>query len=280
VLRFGYNTNGFAHHRLEDVLPILSEIGYETVAITLDHFALNPFDKGLYKQMSDVRSWLESLRLGCVIETGSRYLLDSKRKHQPTLISPNQWEREYRLEFLKRAVWIAEALNANCVSFWSGTSIDNEGPDIHWSRLVDSCRSLCEVADARNVNLAFEPEPGMLIDMTRGYDELLQRLSSHPRFGLTLDIGHLHCQGEPIVETIQSHRDRLWNVHVEDMRRGVHEHLMFAEGEIDFPPVLRALEDIGYRGGVYVELSRHSHNAVETAKAALSFLRMASSQSD
>jgi sugar phosphate isomerase/epimerase len=65
----------------------------------------------------------------------------------------------------------------------------------------------------------------------------------------------------------------LWNVHIEDMRRGVHDHLMFGEGEIEFGPVLRTLEEIGFGNGVHVELSRHSHNAVETARRALAFLR-------
>jgi sugar phosphate isomerase/epimerase len=67
----------------------------------------------------------------------------------------------------------------------------------------------------------------------------------------------------------------LWNVHVEDMRRGVHDHLMFGEGEIDFRKVMGALKEIGYGGGVHVELSRHSHNAVETARKSLAFLRAA-----
>jgi sugar phosphate isomerase/epimerase len=62
-------------------------------------------------------------------------------------------------------------------------------------------------------------------------------------------------------------------VHLEDMRRGVHDHLMFGEGEIDFAPVFAALRDIGYGGGVHVELSRHSHDAVNTARRALAFLR-------
>lgn len=274
MLRFGYNTNGFAHHRLEDVLPILADLGYESVAITLDHFALNPFDKDLHRQMGEVRHWLERLRLKCVIETGSRFLLDSRRKHQPTLLSPFPWERDYRSEFLKRAVWIAESLGANCVSFWSGTPTDNKPANEHWQRLTDGCRSLCEVAEQRGIDLAFEPEPGMFIDTTAKYAELASRINSS-RFGLTLDIGHLHCQGEPIVETIHVQMNQLRNIHIEDMRRSVHDHLLFGEGEIDFPPVLRAMQDIGYVGGVHVELSRHSHDAVNVARNAIQFLREA-----
>ena len=48
---------------------------------------------------------------------------------------------------------------------------------------------------------------------------------------------------------------------------------MFGEGEMDFREILGGLVKIGYRGGVHVELSRHSHDAVETARKALAFLR-------
>jgi sugar phosphate isomerase/epimerase len=140
------------------------------------------------------------------------------------------------------------------------------------SRLVAGCRALCDVAAARNVNLAFEPEPGMFIDTTAGFLQLAQAVD-HPRFGLTLDVGHLHCQGEPIAETIRANADRLRNVHVEDMRRGVHEHLMFGDGEIDFPPAFQTLEEMNYGFGVLVELSRHSHDAVEAARRSIKFLR-------
>jgi sugar phosphate isomerase/epimerase len=53
----------------------------------------------------------------------------------------------------------------------------------------------------------------------------------------------------------------------------VHDHLRFGEGDIVFVPVMRTLAEIGYGGGVHVELSRHSHVAPEAAVESLAFLR-------
>jgi sugar phosphate isomerase/epimerase len=59
------------------------------------------------------------------------------------------------------------------------------------------------------------------------------------------------------------------------MRRGVHEHLMFGEGELDLDETLRVLSEIEFGGLVAVELSRHSHAAHETVPAARRALRVA-----
>ncbi len=272
-MRPGYNTNGFAHHRLDDALTILAGLGYQSVALTLDHHALNPYDSGTARQLPLFRARLRELGLHVVIETGVRFLLDPWHKHQPTLLSADAGQRERRLDFLRRAVEVAAALDAEAVSFWSGTATEPESDAARMNRLVVGCRQLCEYAAARRVRLAFEPEPGMFLDTMTRFAELFERVA-HPSFGLTLDIGHLHCLGEtPIAGHLRCWRDRLWNVHIEDMRRGVHEHLMFGEGEIDFAEVMATLAEIGYTGGLHVELSRHSHNAVETARRALAFLR-------
>jgi sugar phosphate isomerase/epimerase len=276
MLRFGYNTNGFAHHRLEDALGILADLGYEGVALTLDYHALNPFEPELPARCEVVHGMLQRLHLHSVIETGARFLLDPRRKHQPTLLSAKSSERQQRLDFLIRAVDIAERLEATAVSLWSGAPTNQEPEDVWMDRLVDGCKHLSDYAAKRSVRIAFEPEPGMFIDTMPRFAALLERVD-HPNFGLTLDIGHLHCQGEmPIAEHLVRWADRLWNVHIEDMRRGVHDHLMFGDGEIEFGPVLGTLETFGYHRGVHVELSRHSHDAVETARRALQFLRQAS----
>lgn len=271
-MRFGYNTNGFAHHRLDDALTILAELGYRSIALTLDYRALDPYDPDTARQLPPIRERLHNLGLAVVIETGARFLLDPRRKHQPTLLSADPAERERRLDFLRRALDIAAELDAEAVSFWSGTATDAASAEMSMDRLVEGCRRLCGHAERRNIRLAFEPEPGMFLDTMPRWAELHHRVG-HPLFGLTIDIGHLHCLGEtPIAPHLHRWREWLWNVHIEDMRYGIHDHLMFGEGEIDFVEVLSTLTEIGYGGGVHVELSRHSHDAVETARRALGFL--------
>ena len=268
----GYNTNGFAHHRLEDAIVVLAELGYRSIALTLDHHALDPFDPGLPRQLAAVKGLLEKYGLRSVVETGARFLLDPRRKHRPTLLDPPPG-RDRRLDFLKRAVDVAAELGSDAVSFWSGAPKDAAPPEEQLERLADGCLRLCRHAEPRRVRLAFEPEPGMLIDTMDRFAGLRGRVD-HPLFGLTIDVGHLHCLGEvPVADRLRRWRDLLWNVHIEDMRRGAHDHLMFGEGEMDFGEVMGALKEVGYAGGVHVELSRHSYDAAETARRALAFLR-------
>lgn len=268
----GYNTNGFAHHRLTDAIAILAELGYQSIAITVDLHSLNPFADDPYQQILKVQRLLKRHKLRSVIETGARFLLDPKRKHQPTLISPTAEERQRRLDFLVRCIDLAAELGSDAVSFWSGKASDDASPKVLMQRLTEGVEKLCDHADVKKVRLTFEPEPGMFIDTMVRYAELRRKID-HPRFGLTIDVGHLHCQGEtPIPDVLEKWQDRLWNIHIEDMRQGVHDHLMFGEGEMDFPPILGALREINYAGGVHVELSRHSHDAVETARRAIEFL--------
>jgi len=267
----GYNTNGLAEHRLCDAIDILSELGYESVAITLNRHALDPRGADLVEEIAAMRSQLSARGMRSVIETGARFLLDPRHKHQPTLIHPARGERERRLNFLRGAIDIARELESDCVSFWSGAPTD-EPRDIQHHRLREACLRLCDQAASRQVRLAFEPEPGMLVERMEQYAELASSIDRGV-FGLTLDVGHVHCLADgDCGQHIVRFRDCLWNVHIEDMRRGRHEHLMFGEGDMDFAPIFSALKQIQYAGGVHVELSRHSHDAVNAATRAMEFL--------
>ncbi len=272
-MRIGYNTNGLAHHSLPAAIRMLASLGYQSIAITIDHASLNPYDDQHKKQLREVQNLLTEHDMRSVIETGARYLLDPLHKHEPTLVSPKSAGRPRRVEFLRHAVDMAAALGSDCVSLWSGSLSKADEPGDGMRRLVEGLQTVLDYAARRDVMLGFEPEPGMLIDTMTMFDAMLEQIDS-PQLGLTLDIGHLHCLGEtPIAGVIRRWGDRLVNVHIEDMRAGVHEHLMFGEGEIDFQPIIAALAQVGYDGGLHVELSRHSHDGPVAAQHALAFLQ-------
>jgi L-ribulose-5-phosphate 3-epimerase len=271
-MRLGYNTNGLAHHSLPTAIELLADIGYRSVAITLDFACLNPYVENLHRELREAEALLAKHKLSSVIETGARYLLNPREKHEPTLVSSDESQRLRRVDFLKRSIDVAEALGSDCVSLWSGVLRHAAGRDQAMSDLAGGLARVLEHAEHRRINVGFEPEPGMLIDTMAAFDELRQRLDS-ARLNLTLDVGHLHCQGEtPIANVIHTWADQIVNVHIEDMRAGVHEHLMFGEGEIDFPPIIAALAAAGYDGGLHIELSRHSHDGPRAAEKAFAFL--------
>lgn len=275
----GYNTNGFAHHDLLEAIAVIHDIGYRGVGITIDHHCLNPLgDQAAFEaQLKAVANVLQKRNLRAVIETGCRFLLDSNAKHEPTLVTADRSLREVRQRFLKRAIDVAVEIGADAVSLWSGVLRDNVGAEEAFQRLCESLKPVVEYAETRGKPIAFEPEPGMVIDTMEMYARLREQFPT-PFFQLTIDVGHLHCQGEtPILDYLRRFAGDLANVHIEDMVAGVHEHLMFGQGEMDFPPILQTLADIGYANGVYVELSRHSHMAPQAAEEAYAFLRNAMS---
>jgi L-ribulose-5-phosphate 3-epimerase len=268
----GYNTNGFAHHRLRDAIEIMAELGYRGVALTPDVNHLDPQESNFPGQGSDFQEAISPLSLTVVIETGARFILNPRRKHQPTLLSAHASEREQRAGFLRNCIGFAQELHATHVSFWAGTATSDESSSTLMARLVDECKHLADYAEKYHVWLAFEPEPGMFIDTMDKFAELHARVN-HPHFGLTIDIGHLVCMNElPVSQHLVEWKDWLWNVHIEDMVRGVHDHVMFGEGEVDFEDVFAGLQAANYQGGIYVELSRHSHDAVNTASKSMEFL--------
>jgi len=272
-LRLGYGTNGFANHGLAEALAVIADLGYAGVALTLDHAHLNPYAPALAQRVAEVGRQLARRGLAVVVETGARYLLDPYRKHAPTLLDD---DRARRVGFLRRAVDVAADLGAEAVSFWAGVRSPALDPDLAWDRLVHGCAEVTDHAAAAGMTLGFEPEPGMLVDTVGEWHRLRDALGAPPAFGLTLDIGHCRCvEPDPVPDSVRRAGPYLVNVQIDDMRRGVHEHLEFGCGEIDFPPVLQALREAGYAGLVTVELPRHSHAAPDVAARSLAFLRRA-----
>jgi L-ribulose-5-phosphate 3-epimerase len=281
MFKLGYNTNGLAHHRVLDALDLVADIGYGGVALTPDAGLLDPYQLRP-GELESVRARAADLGLALTLETGSRFLLDGRRKHFPTLLEAAPGDRARRVDFLQRCNQMGADLGASVVSFWAGAAADGVtgdagGNEELWERLVAGTREVLAHGREVGVQVAFEPEPGMFIEGPAGFDELLRRLGADgEQLGLCLDVGHLLCTGDlPVGDVILRYGSRIKQVHLDDIKDGQHVHRMFGEGDLDLAETLSALQDINYQGMAAVELSRDAHRGPEAAREAFVHLQRA-----
>ncbi len=269
TLRFAYNTNGTANHRLDDAIRLIKDSGYDGIALTLDIHHLDPFSEQWLVEANRVGSLLEKLELGSVVATGARFLLEPNAKHEPTLVTADASGRTRRIGLIKRAIDIAQVLKSEAVSFWSGRVNESVDRETAQTWLIDGLEQVAAYAEEKAVVAALEPEPGMLVATPDDYARL-----PIPSLRLALDAGHCLATGEcDPANAISEFGARLGTVAIADAKHGRHLHLPLGEGDLDVPHVLNALDAIGYEKLVCVELPRESHRADVTVPRALEFLR-------
>ncbi|MGQ0552362.1 MAG: sugar phosphate isomerase/epimerase family protein [Planctomycetota bacterium] len=282
TLRLAYNTNGWPQHELGEIARQLAGAGYAGIAITPDVFHLNPYglgrtgsavvDHGARQAARELRTRLDDLGLAVAVETGARFLLDPSRKHWPTLLDEPSDARR-RLDYLLRSLELAVILRAETFSFWSGAAPPGLPAEEIVQRLCQGATSVLEAAQGSGLQVCLEPEPGMAVAGLEDFGDFLLALGRE-ELQLMLDVGHV-----PVTESLTpgevnlAFGERLGGVQLDDSRGGRHEHLFFGEGELDFPEVARALEQVGFAGLASVELPRHVADPVVTARRAADFWR-------
>ncbi len=157
------------------------------------------------------------------------------------------------------------------MSFWAGVPKPGVSPGDARAWLRDGAEQVARRAETLGATAALEPEPGMLIETVDDWAAL-----GIPGLRLALDTGHCIVTGErDPAAAVREFAAHLGTVSIEDMKRGVHVHLPFGEGDMDVPGVLRALDEVGFDRLVCVEMSRESHRADTIIPASLAYLRAA-----
>lgn len=139
-----------------------------------------------------------------------------------------------------------------------------------WERLVARLKELASLAEDVGVTLAEEAEPGFVVGCTADVLRLMAAVGSS-RLAANLDLGHAFlCDPDPLAAIAQL-GGRIAHVHVENMNRGVHDHQLPWEGDMDLAAYLAALRAAGFEGLAALDLYRHDYAAV--APRAIAHLR-------
>ena len=125
------------------------------------------------------------------------------------------------------------------------------------------------VLDETGVKTVFHHHCAGFIETPAEIDRFLQ--STNPLLiGLCLDTGHYTFGGGDALSGYKQHAERIWHVHFKDHEPNVARqsreqawdgptsvgHGVFCElgrGDVDFPGVVKTLQDIGYAGWIVVE---------------------------
>ncbi len=134
-----------------------------------------------------------------------------------------------------------------------------------WNPVLDAAREC-------GVRFACEVHPGQLAFDLYSAELTLDALGGREEFGFTFDPSHLHWQGVDPVEFVRRFGDRIHHVHVKDAqltldgragllagywpsgdRRAGWQFRSPGHGGIDWPAVIRALNEVGYDGPLSVD---------------------------
>lgn len=234
-----------------DALEVIRRLGFDGAEICVEKkdWSWVPFDDEL---VAAVREQVTRLGLGpCSFSLHQDYIYD---------------DRLYRET--ERAIRWTREIGADVFVF-SGTK-KRTGDRAEWERMIERTRGLVAVAAECDVVMAEEFEPGFIVGSTADLLRLFEEIPS-PYLAANLDLGHVFlCDSDPLYSIAQLGA-KIVHCHVENMRAGVHDHLLPQEGDMDLGAYLEALADVGFRGGLALDFYKYDYEAL--APEAIAYLR-------
>ncbi len=143
------------------------------------------------------------------------------------------------------------------------------------------------------VKFALEVHPTEIAFDIVSAERAIEAVDGHPAFGFNYDPSHLGYQGVDYIEFLYRFKDRIFHVHMKDVAwaqtprlSGVFGgHLPFGDprrfwefrslgrGNINFERIIRALNDIAYRGPLSIEWEDIGMNREHGAREACAFVK-------
>lgn len=191
---------------------------------------------------------------------------------EPSLANPDPQARRWRMQYTKASIDLAKELGAATISITAGRMVPGLMPAESLAILLDSMAEVIAHAQAAGVRVGIEYEPGLLIENCAGLVRFLDTVDS-PWLGANLDIGHSQVAHEDVAAVVRALGEKIFHVHLEDIKGHRHFHLIPGEGDLDFERILSALARQAYAGYVTVELYSYPQRPEAAARLAREHLR-------
>ena len=283
MIKLAFSTNAFKRYSLEDSIREIAKVGYSGVEILCDipHAYAPSFKddqvRSLKKTLALSNMQISNLNAFTLYAIGDTY--------HPSWIDDR---REMRIEHTIECIRLAKRIGAKHLSTEPGGPVvapplpsssqqqeQQQYQDISRFEKIflDGLIRVTKMAEEEDIKVLIEPEPGLLIENSRQFKNFVTKINNSKYIRLNFDIGHFYCVNEDPAKVVYELSDYIEHFHLADIAHTrIHNHLIPGKGSIDFRSVFDAMDDIGYRGFVTVELYPYQDNPIYAAKEAYSYL--------
>jgi len=275
MMGLAFSSNGFTRYTLPETIKALAEIGYQGLEILADKphvFATEltrPELNAILSALSKYPLKVSNVNANCT--TGYYTNPPPEPFFEPSLSNPDKTLRRWRIEYTKKCLDFAKEVGAANISITSGRPSPGCPPEEGLRFLRDSLGEILERAHQVEVQVGIEYEPGLLIENADELSDLLTEIDS-PYLGANLDIGHSTVSGEYVPDVIRKLMPHLFNLHVEDIKKRKHYHLIPGAGDINFREIIETLQQCRYSRFLTVELYTYTHASLQAAKESYAYL--------
>lgn len=274
-MQLAFSTNAYTRWSLPDALRSIADLGFAGAEILCDdpHWRLVELGENSIREVVDVIAQT-NLSISNLNANTANYFFDplpAENTFEPSLSTANEAHRRWRIANTARAIEVAAAIGAGCVSVTSGKPTPGCAPELSLTLFVDSLKEICAIADRFDVCIGVEYEPGLLVERAEELAIVFERVGSD-RLGANWDIGHSFLDGESPEDAVRLIGGRIWNVHVEDIAARKHFHLVPGDGDLPFQRYIEALNRVGYDRFLTVELYTYPEQPETVGKRSLDFL--------
>jgi len=305
-------TGQWADLKLEDLCRKAKAFGYEGLELACwgDHFETDKADAGYCKakkQLLDSHG-LQVFALSSHLV--GQAVCDNIDERHKSILSPAIWGdgkaegvKARAAEDMIKTGEAAKRLGVKIVNGFTGSSIWHllySFPpvtpgmiDAGYKDFGKRWKPILDAYQKAGVKFALEVHPTEIAFDIVTAERALEAVDGHPAFGFNYDPSHLGYQGVDYVEFLYRFKDRIFHVHMKDVAwsqvpkvSGVFGgHLPFGDprrfwefrslgrGNVNFERIIRALNDIGYKGPLSVEWEDIGMNREHGAKEACEFVK-------
>ena len=278
MTKLAFSTNAYTNHSIETAIERIADHGYAGVELLADqpHAYLPEFTADEQQTVIELLDEMDISVSNINANTAMGYYTDAPPSpfFEPSLCTATDEDREWRIDYTKRAIDLAAATGAPSVCVASGRTLPGNPPENAYQNLVSSLREITAYAAERGIEVGVEFEPELLVESVTDVLTLIEDVD-HPSLGINLDLGHVAVLGTEPTDAIRRAAGHITGVHLEDIPGGIggtHYHTVPGDGDLDFRAIFDTFDDIGYDGFVTLELYTYPETPDEAARTSIEYL--------